>query len=394
MSLVNVLFGVVGLLGLVLAMATVMTLAAQATARVVGVAGFRWFDERPARAAWWRWFLVRLASALSPVALSFALFWGSMLGGGVTEVDPSTRVEVLEGAARAAGMRDGDRILRIGGEPIADWDQLRAAVKRHGGVTTVEIDRDGATLTLPVTPRTGRIGVQPRTLKLRPGVAAVARRAITMPFAVVRSTFEELARLIRRADPPELTGPVGVVRETAKAGHESGSAHFFLLAVLAGYLWPFAAGLVLFDVVTGYVFRATHPEAATSALPGYRLDRLRQAALFASAGYATFLAAALLTKAGISIALLPLVWSMLAAAAGYPLLWSGGKELWGRPISALVLVAAVFVPCVLLFAVLALHQHLGRALRREGFQVTWLNAQPAAMKSEHERWPTHSPHNL
>src|SRR5689334_14566670 len=107
MSLLNV-FGVVGLLGLVLAMATVMTLAAQASARVVGVAGFRWFDERPARATWWRWFLVRLASALAPVALSFALFWGSMLAGGVTEVDPSTRVEVLEGAARTAGMQDGD----------------------------------------------------------------------------------------------------------------------------------------------------------------------------------------------------------------------------------------------------------------------------------------------
>jgi len=393
MSLVNV-FGVVGLLGLVLAMATVMTLAARATARVVGVAGFRWFDERPARGAPRRWFLVRLASALAPVALSFALFWGSMLAGGVAEVDPSTRIEVLEGAARAAGMQDGDRILRIGGEPIADWDQLRAAVKHHSGVTTVEIERNGAVVTLPVTPRSGRIGVQPRTLRLKPGVAATARRAIGMPFVVVRETLKELLRAGRGESRRELVGPVGIVRETSKAGQDSSSAYFYLLALLAGYSWPFAAGLVLFDVVTGYVFRATHPEAAMSPRRGYRLDRLRQASLFASAGYATFMAALMLTAMGVSIALLPLVWAMLAAAAGYPLLWIGGRELWGRPISALVLVVAIFVPCALLFAVLVLHHRLGRALKNEGFQVTWLNAQPATVKSENERWTTHSPHNL
>src|SRR4051794_10752823 len=117
-----VVVGVVGLLGLLLVMATAMTAAARSTARVVGVGEFRWFDERPARAAWWRWAAVRLASALAPLGVSIALFWGSMLVGGAPESDPSARVEVVDGPARDAGMRDGDRILRIGGEPIADWD--------------------------------------------------------------------------------------------------------------------------------------------------------------------------------------------------------------------------------------------------------------------------------
>ena len=56
-------------------------------------------------------------------------------------------------------------------------------------------------------------------------------------------------------------------------------------------------------------------------------------------------------------------------------------------LSALVVVAAIFVPCVLLFAVLWLHQGLGRALRKEGFEVTWLSAQPAAQPFEEGRWP-------
>jgi hypothetical protein len=380
-----VVVGVVGLLGLLLVMATAMTAAARLTARVVGVGEFRWFDERPARAAWWRWAAVRLVSALAPLGVSIALFWGSMLAGGAPESDPSPRVEVVDGPARDAGMRDGDRILRIGGEPIADWDQLRAAVKRHTGATAIEVERDGQSRVLTVTPRSGRIAVQPTMVNRRLGVVESARRAVAMPFAIVRATLRELSR---RANRSELRGPVSIVRETSKAGQTSGSAYFFLLAVLAGYLWPFAAGLTLFDAVTGYIFRATHPDAATTPRRGYRLDRLRQAALFVSAGYATFLATALLVGAGVSLAAGLLLWAMLAATAGYPLLWNGGKELWGRPLSALVVVAAIFMPCVLLFGVLWLHHGLGRALRKEGFDVTWLRAQPAAQSFEAGRWPS------
>lgn len=385
MSLVNVLSGVVGLLGLLLVMAMSMTIAARVAGRLLGVANFRWFDERPVPAAWWRWSLIRLASALAPVAVSIALFWGTMLVGGVPESDPSTRVEVLEGAARDGGVRDGDRILRIGGEAVADWDQLRAAVKRHSGPTLVEVERDGAKVALSVTPRDGRIGVGPRMLRQKLGAADAARRAIPMPFAVVRATLRELGRSVSATSRRHLSGPVSIVRETSKAGQDSGFSYFFLLATLAGYLWPFAAGLVLFDVVTGYIFRAAQPEAATSASRGYHLDRLRQASLFAAAGYVTFLMAAALTAAGVSFALALSFWAMLAACAGYPLLWSGGKDLWGRLLSALVLVAAVFVPCALPLAVLVLHHQLGRALRKEGFQVTWLNAQPAVPPIE-ERW--------
>lgn len=389
MSLVNVLFGVAGLLGLLLVMALSMTAAARVAGRLLGVGNFRWFDERPVPAAWWRWSLIRLASALAPVAVSITLFWGTMLAGGAPESDPSTRVEVLEGAARESGVRDGDRIVRIGGEPIADWDQLRAAVKRHSGPTLVEVERDGAKVALSVTPRAGRIGVQPRMLRLKLSAVDAARRAIPMPFAVVRATLRDLGRSVSATNRPELAGPVGIVRETSKAGQDSGFSYFFLLATLAGYLWPFAAGLVLFDVVTGYIFRAAHPEAGTSASHGYCLARLRQASLFAAAGYVTFLMAATLTAAGVSFALALSFWAMLAACAGYPLLWSGGKDVWGRPLSALLVVASIFVPCALVVAVLVLHHQLGRALRNEGFQVTWLNAQPAAapiVRTGEERW--------
>lgn len=49
--------------------------------------------------------------------MSFGLFWGSLLVGGVWQMEASTRVDVVEGSARDGGVLSGDRVLRIGGKP-------------------------------------------------------------------------------------------------------------------------------------------------------------------------------------------------------------------------------------------------------------------------------------
>jgi hypothetical protein len=387
MSVVSVLFGVIGLCGLFLVLAMAMTLAARGTARLMGVPDFRWFDARPATATWWRRLVVRLASMVAPLVVSIGLFWGSMLVGGVPLPDGSSRVDVLEGPARAAGIRTGDRIVSIGRDPVADFEQLRAAVKRHTGPTPIEVERAGEQVTLSVTPHAGRIGVQPMMLNQRLGAVEIARRAVSAPFSVVGAAAKELLREAKGADKPALSGPVGIVRETSKARQESGVAFFLLLAVLAGYLWPFAAAIVLFDVVTGYIFRAAHVDAADSAPRGYRLERLRQAALFAFTGYVTFLLACALDTADIPFSRVLLMLAMVTGAGGYPLIWIGGRELWGKTTAALLMLGSTFVPCLLPFAVLLLHYRLGRALKGEAFSVTWLTAQaPLRPTDEQTRW--------
>ncbi|MEW5903173.1 MAG: RIP metalloprotease RseP [Pseudomonadota bacterium] len=72
-----------------------------------------------------------------------------------------------DGAAMQAGMREGDRVLRVDGQPIALWDDWVQVIRAHPQQTVqVEIERDGATQTLLLTPaavddqgeRVGRIG--------------------------------------------------------------------------------------------------------------------------------------------------------------------------------------------------------------------------------------------
>lgn len=57
--------------------------------------------------------------------------------------------------AAAAGMQAGDRVLSADGQPIADWDAWVGYVRaRPGQQIQVEVERQGRTLGLAVTPRT------------------------------------------------------------------------------------------------------------------------------------------------------------------------------------------------------------------------------------------------
>lgn len=380
-----VIFALVGLLGLFFVAAMSMTWAARAVARLLAVPGFQWFDARPAPVAWWRRLLVRIGSMAAPIVVSITLFWLSLYTGGVPSVT-GTHVEVQPGPALAAGLRTGDRVLRIGEQPIRAFDELRSAVQGSQGTTQIEVERDGQRLVLDVTPRAGRIGVSPLPRQEQVSPVAAAARAIPMPFAVVGKAAHALGR--SDGDRSQLRGPVGIVRETSKAGQDSGSSYLLLLAILAGTWWPCAVAVALFDIVTGYIFRAAHADAASSALRGYRLERLRQAAMFTCAGYATSLFALGFDAAGVPYAKVLMVGALMTGVAGYPLIWLGGREIWGKPTAALLLLASLFVPCLLLFVVLALHFRLGRALKTEGFDVTWLSAQLPAQPTEPTRFET------
>lgn len=72
------------------------------------------------------------------------------------------------GVAELAGLREGDRILAIGGEPIASWAQVVAIIREAPGrPTRLDVDRHGKTISLSVVPaeaddrgkRVGRIGI-------------------------------------------------------------------------------------------------------------------------------------------------------------------------------------------------------------------------------------------
>ncbi len=60
--------------------------------------------------------------------------------------------------AKTAGLQAGDKVLSVGGKPIATWREMLAAVQVAGGPTAFEVERDGQKLNLTVeVPRVQRM---------------------------------------------------------------------------------------------------------------------------------------------------------------------------------------------------------------------------------------------
>ena len=81
--------------------------------------------------------------------------------------------------AAQAGLRSGDRIVSIDGEPVVGWSGLQEKIRAHGGQpVTMEIERGGARETLRVVPAVHEETDPVETVKHgRIGIAAVPRAA-------------------------------------------------------------------------------------------------------------------------------------------------------------------------------------------------------------------------
>jgi regulator of sigma E protease len=78
--------------------------------------------------------------------------------------------------AEQAGLQEGDRVLRIGNTAVHSWQQLEESLKQAvGGGTTVEVDRGGAPVSIPVSlPKLDKdallVNVSNEALGISPGI--------------------------------------------------------------------------------------------------------------------------------------------------------------------------------------------------------------------------------
>jgi membrane-associated protease RseP (regulator of RpoE activity) len=106
--------------------------------------------------------------------------------------------------AEAAGLRAGDKVLAVGGKPVASWTEMLAAVQATSGPTEFDVVRDGRNLALVVdVPKVqrwtsegvrnvGMIGASPQQPALTTQYGPVA--AIGATFSFTGTMFAETAQ--------------------------------------------------------------------------------------------------------------------------------------------------------------------------------------------------------
>ena len=154
--------------------------------------------------------------------------------------------KIYEGTpAMEAGLKAGDDVVAIDGQPISRWDDMRALVEKHAGQPlTITVERDGKKLDLTVTPTlsgakdmfgqpAGRIGVSPSGKYVDMSVLGRSYEGLRVSANLTKLVVETLVRLVTgEMSAKALGGPITI----AQASGESLKAGAFNFLFLIGYI--------------------------------------------------------------------------------------------------------------------------------------------------------------
>lgn len=250
----------------------------------VQIAGMNPYEETEpddagsyANASLWARVVTIAAGPLTNYFFASVLIFLGLLIGGKEVGDESMRVQVEPGAAMTAGMQTGDRVLKVNDQSIGNWIDLKKAVGAHAGeAVDITFDRNGETMHKMVTPGAkgdkdeGMIHVRMPMHLEKVGVAEAARTSVIAPPVFVYENLREIGRVITGKSKLQVSGPVGIVKETAKQAGLGLGVLCQGLGMLSAYLGAF--NLLPFPALDGGRLLFLGAEAVSRRRPDAKIE--------------------------------------------------------------------------------------------------------------------------
>jgi len=161
--------------------------------------------------------------------------------GVLPNVHPYVRTVQPGGAAESAGIKNGDIVLDVDGQPITFSYQLKDAIAKHPEQPiALSILRDGQQHVIRATPaRNGAegllgIGIGDQTVKVKPDVVGALKESYNNNVKYSQLIFRTLWGLVtRETSPKQLMGPVAIAQLSGEAASLSWIALFSLMASIS-----------------------------------------------------------------------------------------------------------------------------------------------------------------
>lgn len=190
-----------------------------------------------------------VASYLGAVVVAALLF--VTVGLRVPVQGPFVGDVVSESPAEKAGLKSGDRVVSIGGEPVTSWEEMLAGIQKSPGkaLELVVARGEGAgasKLALTLTPRDdggiGRAGFSQHSRPERRALGAAVAEAFDHTNRALAAQARGLWRAVTREQRTELSGPLDIGRTLAK-GARMGAERFFTL------IWILSVALAVLNLL-------------------------------------------------------------------------------------------------------------------------------------------------
>ena len=193
---------------------------------------------------WYTRLAVVFAGPVMNYLLAFVLFSGVIIAMGEPVPSRETVIgEVNAGfPAEAAGLKSGDRVVKVAGQAVDSWDAMAAEIHARAGKQLVLVySREGKETSLKITPRLhnaggkswGVIGISPSVAYKPVPLLKGLGMGLHQCWYWTAFTVKTLASNIQKREKPDLAGPIGIVNIVSKAAHSGFADFLFLIGLIS-----------------------------------------------------------------------------------------------------------------------------------------------------------------
>jgi regulator of sigma E protease len=175
--------------------------------------------------------------------LAFTLFSGVILfvGEPVPSNDPVIGDLTQGYPAETAGLKPGDRVLKVDGAGVATWADMAGRISgRMEKEILVTYERGGAEASVKLKTRRAPEGAERGVIGIAPGIAynrvpllKGLHMGLHQCWYWTAFTVKTLASNIHKREKPDLAGPIGIVNIVSKAAHTGAPDFFFLIGLIS-----------------------------------------------------------------------------------------------------------------------------------------------------------------